>query len=315
MATLFQPGMTRTRSTFRSRKSIWCLCTLAMALAVSLYPAVAQAEVSLVFGAYASDKPSAMVSQIRPSLNIISRTASEIYGEEIVIRMQVVKSYKEGVDHLVAGKFDIMRLGPASYVMAKTRAPDIGILAMENKKGHKLFNGIICVRIDSPLREVREIKGKSFAFGSSRSTLGRYLAQLHLMQNGVFAKDLERFEYLGRHDKVGRAVGAGLFDAGAIEETTFGKLVRKGVPIRALVKFSNATRPWIMRSGLDPKLVEALRSAMLALKDPKALKALRFNGFLPGSDADYEPTRQAIRQNPKFFEGYEELKPTRHSRR
>ncbi len=315
MAILFQHGMTRTRSTFRGSRSIWCFCTLAMALAVSLYPAVAQAKVSLVFGTYTSDKPSAMVAQIRPSLNIISRTASEIYGEEIVIRMQVVKTYKEGVDHLVAGKFDIMRLGPASYVMAKERAPDIGILAMENKKGRKFFNGIICVPIDSPLREVREIKGKHFAFGSSRSTLGRYFAQLHLMQNGVLAKDLEGFEYLGRHDKVGRAVGAGLFDAGALEETTFGKLVRKGVPIRALATFSNATRPWIMRSGLDPKLVEALRSAMLALKDAKALKALRFSGFLPGTDADYEPTRQAIRQNPKFFEGYDRLKPVRQTRR
>lgn len=294
-------------------KSPWRLGALALALAFT--PAMAQAEVSLVFGTYTSDKPSAMVAQIRPSLNVIARSASEIYGEKIQIRMQVVKSYKEGVEYLVAGKFDIMRLGPASYVKAKQRAPGIGILAMENKKGRKFFNGIICVPTSSPLHNVQEIKGKRFAFGNRRSTLGRYFAQLLLMQNGVFARDLEAFEYLGRHDKVGRAVGAGLFDAGALEETTFSKLVRKGVPIRAIAKVSNATRPWIMRSGLDPKVVKALRSAMLALKDPKALKALRFNGFLPGSDADYEPTRQAISQNPKFFEGYNKTKPVRQSRR
>ena len=35
-----------------------------------------------------------------------------------------------------------------------------------------------------------------------------------LMRAGIYAKDLKRFEYLGRHDKVGMAVGAQLFDAG-----------------------------------------------------------------------------------------------------
>ena len=286
-----------------------------LALAVSLFSVGAQAQISLVFGAYSSDKPSAMVAQVRPSLNIIAKKAGEIYGVEIEFRMQIVKSYKDGVDHLVTGKFDIMRLGPASYVMAKERAPEIGILVMENKRGRNTFNGIICVRNDSPLREMSELRGKSFAFGSSRSTLGRFFAQLHLMQAGVFARELDRFEYVGRHDKVGMVVGAGLFDAGALEETTFGKLVSNGVPIRALYKFPNATRPWVACAGLDPRLTDALRRAMLALTDAEALRALRFDGFLTGSDSDYDPTRDAIRRNPMFFAGFERATPTRQSRR
>ena len=38
---------------------------------------------------------------------------------------------------------------------------------------------------------------------------GRYLSQLYLVENDIRAKDLSRYEYLGRHDKVGIAVGRG----------------------------------------------------------------------------------------------------------
>ena len=40
---------------------------------------------------------------------------------------------------------------------------------------------------------------------------------------------------------------------------------------------------------------------MLDLSEPDALKALRFDGFLPGDDSDYSKTREAIRENHRFF--------------
>ena len=40
---------------------------------------------------------------------------------------------------------------------------------------------------------------------------------------------------------------------------------------------------------------------MLDLSDPKALKALRFDGFFEGDDSDYAMTREAIRENHRFF--------------
>ncbi len=275
----------------------------------------AAAETKIIFGAYSSDKPSAMVAQVQPTLIAISKKIAEIYGEKVTFRMQVVRGYKKGVDRLIDKKFDIMRLGPASYVMAKNRAPKISILAMENKGGRKTFNGVIAVHKDSTLTELSQLRDRTFAFGSKRSTLGRFFAQLTLTRAGVLGKDLRSFTYLGRHDKVGRAVGAKLFEAGALEGTTFAKLVRKGVPIRALVKFSNATRPWIAREGLAPGIAAKIRKAMLALTDKKATRWLRFDGFLPGNDADYGPTRQAIEENHLFFEGFVGFKPQQQSQR
>jgi phosphonate transport system substrate-binding protein len=263
----------------------------------------AAAETKIVFGAYSSDRPSEMVAQIHPTLDAISKKMSEMHDEKVTFHMQFVPEYKKGVDLLVTRKFDIMRLGPASYVMAKKRAPEISILAMENKRGRKSYNGIIVVHKDSALSELSQLRGRTFAFGSRRSTLGRFLAQLTLTQAGVLAKDLRSFEYLGRHDKVGRAVGAKLSDAGAVEETIVAYLKRRGVPIRALAKFASPTKPWVAREGLAPGFVDKIRKAMLAVTDKAALRSLRFEGFLPGNDADYRPTRKAIAENQHFFEG------------
>ena len=262
---------------------------------------LAQAKLSLTFGAYSSDKPSAMVAQIRPSLNELARDMSAILGEEVEINMQVVRSYEDGVGLVVSGKTDFARLGAASYVTAIGQNPDLEILAMENKRGAKSFRGIICVRRDSDITELGQLKGRTFAFGNKRSTIGRYLAQLALFRAGILAGQLERYEYLGRHDKVGRAVGSGLFDAGAVEETVFAKLVKQGVPLRAIAAFTAATKPWVARQGLDPRIKRALRQALLNLSDPPALRALRFDGFLAGDDSDFHDIRLAIQENARFF--------------
>jgi phosphonate transport system substrate-binding protein len=261
----------------------------------------AKAEITLAFGVYASDKPSAMVRQFRPILNALEKSLSELAGEPVRIRMQIAKTYEQGVIDLVAGKVDFARFGPASYIRAREADPRVEILAAESNKGKKTFNGVITVAEDSPITTVSELSGKSFAFGDERSTIGRYLSQLHLMRNNVRASDLKHFEYLGRHDAVGAAVGAGRFDAGALKESTFKRLLKKGIQLRAIARFPNVTKPWIARGGLTQKTKDMLRRTLLALKDPRALKALKKAGFLEGSDEDYAGIRDSILNNHLFF--------------
>jgi len=261
----------------------------------------ASAEISLAFGVYASDKPSAMVKQFRPILNALQDDLSRLAGEPVRIRMQIAKTYEQGVIDLVAGKVDFARFGPASYIRAREADPRVEILAIESSKGKKTFNGVIAVAKDSSIQTISELRGKSFAFGDERSTIGRYLSQLHLMRNNVRASDLKHFEYLGRHDAVGAAVGSGRFDAGALKESTFKRMVKKGINLRAIARFPNVTKPWIARGGLPTKTKNMLRRTLLALNDPKALKALTSDRLLEGSDEDYAGIREAILSNHLFF--------------
>jgi len=172
---------------------------------------------------------------------------------------------------------------------------------MESIKGSKTFYGIICVQEQGPIQEIGQLKGRTFAFGDERSTIGRYLSQLVLTQNGVRADDLLSYEYLGRHDRVGAAVGAGQFDAGALKESTFKKLKAKGVKIREITRFPNVTKPWIASGNMSTEIITALRKVLLELKDPAALKAIKKDGFLPAEDSDYTLIRESIQKNGAFF--------------
>ncbi len=261
------------------------------------------AEVVLNFGVYSSDKPTEMVKKFRPILNLIDSRMEELLGEPVTIRMQVSKTYKQGVDNLISGKVDFARFGPASYVEAKILDPNIYILAMESVKGKKIFHGLICIAKNSHIRKVSDLKGKRFAFGNERSTIGRYLSQLYLVKHGVHASDLGYYEYLDRHDIVASAVASGKFDAGALKESTFNKLVKNGALLKELVRFPNVTKPWIVRSGLSDTYVQALRKTLIDMDNAVGPKTINIKReFLPGDDSDYESVREAMSRNNEFFE-------------
>lgn len=159
----------------------------------------------LTFGVYASERASELVEQFRPLLNVLEKTATTSLGEPVSITIKVAPTYEQGIDDLAQGRVDFARFGPASYIEAKLRQSEIAIIAMETLNGKKTFRGLICVKVDSSLTSIDQLKGKRFAFGSAESTIGRYLAQALLVHNGIHAKDLAGFEFLGRHDKVGAA--------------------------------------------------------------------------------------------------------------
>ena len=261
----------------------------------------AESTLRLNFGVYSSNKPSAMVKVYRPILKVLEENMSRHLERDVDIRMQIAKDYDQGISHLINGRVDFSAFGPASYVEAKRMNKDISILAIENVNDSKVFYGIIAVGLNSPITSIKELKGKSFAFGDEGSTIGRFLSQLELEQAGIRASDLNRFEYLGRHDKVGTAVGAGSFDAGALNEKTFKKLVESGEPIRELVRFPNVTKPWIARSGLDQEILMALRASLLEVNDQNILATLKIDGFLEGNDNDYKVIRKAMENNQLFF--------------
>jgi phosphonate transport system substrate-binding protein len=265
-----------------------------IAAALGLASSPAAAQLNLVFGTYASDKPSAMVQQIRPTLDLLEQGVGEILNEKVTIKMEVLRDYDTGVDVLTSGKIDFARLGAASYVAAKEQVPAIEILAAERFGEAKFFAGVIAVNEHGPIRTIDDLRGRSFAFGAEQSTLARYGAQIFLARRGITASDLGSFKYLDRHDRVAAAVAAGQFDAGALESTVFDKSVKSGAPLRAIATLRDATKPWVARLDLAPRLKDALRRALVSVRDPAALAALRLDGFLEADDSDYEITRASI---------------------
>ena len=289
-------GCFAARTTSRSNlKKAFVATAFAIMLAVP-----AQAEVNLVFGTYAADKPTVTFRKFKPFLDYLAAEMTSILGEEVNISMKIAKDGLDGIDDLATGQVDFARFGPASYITVFERDPGIRIIAMELQDGNKRFNGIIAVHADSNIQSLSELARHSFAFGDPLSTIGRYLSQSHLIDAGITSQELSGYDYLGRHDIVGAAVGEGRFAAGALKESTFKKLLKQGVPIRSLFTFENVTKPWLATSELEPRVLDAMRHVMLSTTDPEILDSIAKDGFTEGSDADYDFVRKAMQHSSMF---------------
>ena len=269
-------------------------------LSINFTPALADEPIKLSFGLYTSDKPTTLVKKFRPILNALQDDLSQRMGRTVSIKLSIARTYHDGIHDLVEGRVDFARFGPASYILAQGKNQNIKLLAMETLGGEKHFHGVICVRKDSDIKTVSDLKNRRFAFGSKSSTIGRYLSQNYLVQHGIRSRDLKSFEYLGRHDKVGYAVAQGSFDAGAMKEHTMKKLISQGQPLRKIARFENVARPWVAREGMAPELFKTLQSALYGFNNNIKATELKKYHFVPTTDKDYALIQQAIKSNHQF---------------
>ncbi|MFN0008756.1 MAG: PhnD/SsuA/transferrin family substrate-binding protein [Planctomycetota bacterium] len=270
------------------------------ALPVTKSPVEDQKPLSLAFGVYQSDKATVMYRSFTPVLEALMVSMEERLGRSVDINLTIFRSYEDGIDSLARGEVDFVRFGPASYITAVAKQPDLQLIAMETESGDKRFKGLIVVQKESPIRKIGDLRGKSFAFGDPNSTIGRYLVQAQLVENGITGRDLSEYRYLGRHDTVVKAVEIGDFDAGSVMQQTFEKANAKGT-LRVLASFENVTKPWVARKGLDRPTLEAIQASLYALKDPAVLKELKISGFVPTSDEEY----RLVREGMKLAEAFE----------
>lgn len=289
-------------------KSSWFLTALLCSVASTQQeqpdrppgPPISRAGVvKLTFGVYASEKASEMYKSFAPVIEDLDERASIHLGRPVVINLRIDRTYDESMEAFLAGEVDLVRFGPASYVLAKERNPAIQLLAAEEDDGAMRSKGVIFVRKDSPVQTLGDLAGRSFAFGDESSTIGRFLAQAQLAKAGVLARDLRTFRYLGRHDAVVKAVQMGEFDAGSAHIATFEKLNAEG-DLRALLTFDNISKAWLARAGLPFRVRAALRQAILDLDRPDSLRALKVTGFQAAKDSDYDFVREGMARARAF---------------
>ncbi|MDG1737440.1 MAG: PhnD/SsuA/transferrin family substrate-binding protein [Paracoccaceae bacterium] len=83
----------------------------------------AVADIELIFGTYAADKPSTTVKKFKPFLDHLSAEMGQILGENVNIKMKISKEYEQSIRDLVNNVVDFARFGPASYITAKNINP------------------------------------------------------------------------------------------------------------------------------------------------------------------------------------------------
>lgn len=220
----------------------------------------------------------------------------------IPVKFTPVVDYAATVEGLAAGKLDLVWYGGFTSVQAVRRAKGATRIIMRKEDAE--FKSEFITQKDSGISSLKDLKGKTFSFGSVSSTSGHLMPRYFLLQAGINPeRDFAKFNFSGAHDATAAWVEAGKVDAGALNFLVWEKLVQnKKIATNKVVVFWT-TPPyvdyvWTIRGGLDKGLVKKISQAFLKLdyKNPEHKKLLelhRTQGYIAAKDADWKGIEEA----------------------
>ncbi|MEW5948864.1 MAG: phosphate/phosphite/phosphonate ABC transporter substrate-binding protein [Thermodesulfobacteriota bacterium] len=198
-------------------------------------------------------------------------------------------------DCLQNGPVDFAVIGAGSYLYTYTKDGAILMARGKDEYGRDTYRSVIFTRPDSPVRRIKDIRGKRMAFGDKLSTQGHLIPRIVLFEHGITLKDLAGHTYTGSHEFCAREVIEGLADAGGMQDRLAKELAEKGkIRIIHTSKYY-PTSGVVARRGVAPKAIAAVRKALLDF-DPKGRHAEGLynwhrtemsGGFVPAAKDDY----------------------------
>jgi len=198
------------------------------------------------------------------------------------------------------GRIEVAYFGPLSYVLAKSRAPDIEAFAVGIERGKPTYHSILIAQADGPVKEIADIRGKAFGYGDQASTSSHLIPRAYLQKRGLKGGQDYKAVHLGTHDAIARAVQNGQVPAGALSEQIYRTLIERktvdGAKLRQIgLSDPIPNYPMTMQGNLVGPLKAKIRSAFLDLKDPAILKSFRVQGFAPVDDKAYDILRDTAK--------------------
>jgi phosphonate transport system substrate-binding protein len=269
----------------------------ATALALSALPALAKdADPGKLRVALLPDENAAtLIQQAQPLKDYLTKTLDK------EIELIVTTDYSSMIEAMRFGRIEVAYFGPFSYVLAKSKAPEIEPFAVGVEKGSPTYNSILIATADGPVKKIEDIRGKPFGFGDQASTSSHLAPRAHLLKNYGLVGDKDyKVVHLGTHDAVARAVQTGQIPAGALSEAIYRALIARKVIDETKLRKLDLTAPIpnypiTMQGYLKPELKGAIRKAFLELKDPKILKSFRVESFAPTDDKAYDILRETAK--------------------
>lgn len=273
-------------------------CGLAALCALTASPqlmtaATAQSEPSKLRVALLPDEnASTLIQNAQPLKAYLERTL----GKDIEII--VTTDYSSMIEAMRFGRIEVAYFGPFSYVLAKSKAPQIEPFAVGVEKGSPTYNSVLIAQAGGPVKTLADVRGKPFGFGDQASTSSHLAPRAHLLKVAKLDGDKDyRPVHLGTHDAVARAVQAGQVPAGALSKPIYDNLVqRKTIDPSKIVELALSAPipnyPIVMQGKLPAALKARVRDAFIGMKDPEVLKAFRVQGFVATDDGAYDILRE-----------------------
>jgi phosphonate transport system substrate-binding protein len=219
------------------------------------------------------------------------------------VRFTPVVDYAATVEGLAARKLDLVWYGGFTSVQAVRRTNGTAkrlVLRQEDAE----FKSVFIAKPGSGIKNLQDLKGKTFAFGSVGSTSGHLMPRYFLLQAKLNPEqDFKQVAYSGAHDATALWVESGKVEAGALNFLVWDKLVQaKKVDLSKVNVFyttpSYVDYVWTVRGDLDKGLQEKITAAFLKLdyghpEHRRLLDLHRTKKYIKANDADWKGTEEA----------------------
>lgn len=256
----------------------------------------AQALKELRLSAIPDENPQEMLRIYTPFADYLTKEVG------IPVKFTPVVDYAATVEGLAANRLEMVWYGGLTSVQAARQAKGARRIIMRKEDAE--FKSHFVTRKDTGVKALKDLKGKTFAFGSVSSTSGHLMPRYFLIKGGINPeKDFSKFSFSGAHDATAAWVEAGQVDAGALNFLVWDKLVETKKVDTNKVHIFWTTPPyvdyvWTVRAGVDKATVEKLTKAFLKLdynkpNDKKLLDLHRTKGYITAKDEDWKGIEEA----------------------
>jgi phosphonate transport system substrate-binding protein len=271
---------------------------LALAMGIALFGGslCAQTIKELRVSAIPDENPQEMLRIYKPFADYLSKEVG------IPVKFTPVVDYAATVEGLAANRLELVWYGGLTSVQAAKRAKGAHRIIMRKEDAE--FKSYFITTKSSGIKSLKDLKGKTFAFGSVSSTSGHLMPRYFLLKNGINPeKDFAKFSFSGAHDATAAWVEAGQVDAGALNFLVWDKLVQTKKVDTDKVGIFWTTPPyvdyvWMVRGGVDKGMVDKISKAFLKLnpsnpEDKKLLDLHRTKGYIVAKDEEWKGIEEA----------------------
>lgn len=214
----------------------------------------------------------------------------------------VPSDYAATLNLFVEKKVDIAYFGGVTFVKA---GQQVNAKPLVSRDIDGKFTSVVLINSKVDAKQLEDIKGKSFSFGSKLSTSGHLMPRYFFEQRNIIPESFfSKIIYSGAHDRTAMMVSQGEVDAGVVNasivKTMFedGRLQRSNVIVLwRSPQYQDYV--WAIQPEIENRIRNKIRDSFLALNrnnetGRQILSDLEANYFIPVSHSDYEVLKSIL---------------------